>query len=62
MTNEKAIHIFIDGIKSIGIHNGIVRINLMRLDAEGNDDVVHQLSFPHSQALTLAKALDVIAK
>lgn len=62
MINEKALHIFIDGIKSIGIHNGIVRINFMRLDAEGKDEVVLQLAFPHSQALTIAKALNVIAK
>lgn len=62
MVARNGLHILVDGIKSMGIHNGIVRINFMRLDTDGKDEVVLQLGLPQSQAQSVAKALNGIAR
>jgi len=62
MINSNASHIFVDGIKSVGVHNGTVRISFMRLDTDGKDEVVLQLALPQSQALNVAKALNGVAR
>lgn len=62
MSSEKGFHILVDGIKSVGVHNGIVRINFMRLDTDGKDEVVLQLALPQSQVQSVAKALNGIVR
>lgn len=47
----------VDGISSLGIHNGVVRIQFMRLNTEGKAVSSVELHLPLSQMRALAETL-----
>jgi hypothetical protein len=47
----------VDGISSLGIHNGVVRIQFIRLNTEGKAVPSVELNIPLSQLRTLAETL-----
>jgi hypothetical protein len=49
----------VDGISSLGIHNGVVRIQFMRLNPDGKAVPAVELNVPISQMKALS---DTIAK
>lgn len=53
--------ILCDTVQSVGVHNGIVRITFIRLDADGKATRALELFMPVSQMSALAKALHVAA-
>jgi hypothetical protein len=50
------LSILCDAVQSVAIHNGVARIRLMRLDADGHAQPVLELHMPVGQVGTLAKA------
>jgi hypothetical protein len=40
------VAIFVDGIASIGVHNGVVRIAFFRLLPDGRTEIVLELQIP----------------
>ena len=49
--------IVVDGIQSIGVHNGIARVVLMRLGADGKPEASGVLCIPVNQIATIAQGL-----
>jgi hypothetical protein len=47
----------VDGISSLGIHNGVVRIQFMRLDPDGRAVPAVEINVPVSQMRSLADTL-----
>ena len=62
MSEAEMASTLVDGIKSIAVHNGVVRINFMRLGMDGKDSVVLQLAIPQSQVASMAKALTGVGR
>ena len=52
--------IVIDGVQSMGVHNGIGRVVLMRLGADGKPVPVVELCIPANQAMAIAQAIGKI--
>jgi hypothetical protein len=52
----------VDAISALGIHNGVVRIQFMRLSTEGNAIPTVELFLPISQMKSLADTLIRSAK
>ena len=52
--------IFCDAVQSIGVHNGTVRISLIRLGSDGKPVPSLELLFPTAQLPQLVKALQQI--
>lgn len=51
-----------DAVQSVAVHNGIARIRLMRLDADGNPQPVLELQMPVGQLGSLAKAAQSVTQ
>ena len=49
--------IVVDGIQSIGVHNGIARVVLMRLGADGKPDAAVELCISVNQIAQIAQGL-----
>lgn len=50
-----------DGVKAVGVHNGVARVVLIRLDVEtGNPFPAFELQISLTQVSTLIKALESI--
>ena len=47
----------VDGINTLGIHNGVVRIQFMRLNTEGKAVPAVEINVPLSQMKALAETL-----
>jgi len=60
MANAEPGVIFCDAVKTLGVHNGIVRISLIRLNAEGQAIPAVELMFPTDQLKNLVKALQQV--
>jgi hypothetical protein len=56
MKNDVPV-ILVDAIQSIGVHNGIARIVLMRLGADGRPDEVLELCIPANQTTAIAQGI-----
>lgn len=52
--------IFCDAVQTIGVHNGTVRISLIRLNSEGKPVPAVELIIPTGQVPQLVKALQQI--
>jgi hypothetical protein len=52
----------VDGISSLGIHNGVVRIQFMRLNTDGKAVPALEIHVPASQIKQLADTLAGLAK
>lgn len=52
-----------DGVKAVGVHNGVARVVFIRLDVEtGNPLPAFELQIPVGQIAALMKALAPIAR
>ena len=60
MANAEPVVIFCDAVKTLGVHNGIVRISLIRLNAEGHAIPAVELMLPMDQLKNLVKALQQV--
>jgi hypothetical protein len=60
MATTEPMVIFCDAVKALGVHNGIVRISLIRLNAEGQPIPAVELLLPTDQLKTLVKALQQV--
>jgi hypothetical protein len=60
MAAAEPLVIFCDAVKTLGVHNGIVRISLIRLNAEGQAIPAVELLLPTDQLKTLVKALQQV--
>lgn len=50
----------VDGIQSLGVHNGVARVQFFRLTVDGKSVPVVELQIPVSQAAQIAKGLSTI--
>ncbi len=57
MQPEHATTVLVDAIQSVGIHNGIVRLVCVRLDAKGTPTPALELCIPMNQVHVFADAL-----
>lgn len=53
---------FVDTVRAVGVHNGVLRIEFIRLNASGNPVPALELVMPAGQASALAKAIGGIAR
>ena len=60
MPDERTPTIFCDAVHSVGVHNGVVRISLIRLGADGKPIPAVELMIPTGQLQTLMRALQQI--
>lgn len=58
--SEKIDSVVVDGIQSIGVHNGIARVTFMRLGADGKPEPVIEICIPANQAATIAQGIGKI--
>ena len=62
MDGDEARVIFVDGIQALGVDNGVARIQMMRLSAEGKPVPALELLIPLPQTKTFVDALSKIVK
>ena len=55
------VRVFADIARSIGLHNGVLRIAFAQLDAEGKAEDVLDLMIPQSEIRNLSEALKKIS-
>jgi len=60
MANAEPVVIFCDAVQSLGVHNGIVRISLIRLNTDGRPLPALELMLPIAQLSNLIKALQQV--
>lgn len=54
--------ILCDAVKTVAVHNGVARVVLMRLDADGQSFPVLELQIPVPQVADVVKALASIRR
>jgi hypothetical protein len=54
------VAIFVDGIASIEVHNGVVRIAFFRLLPDGRTEIVLELQIPQNQVRSLIEGLNKV--
>jgi hypothetical protein len=54
--------VFCDTVQSVGVHNGLVRIAFIRLDANGRPEPALELMIPVAQVASLMRALQGVAR
>jgi len=60
MDDEQVPAIFCDAVQSLGVHNGTVRLSLVRLGATGQPIPAVELQFPAGQVPELIRALQKV--
>ncbi len=60
MSSEQPPVIFCDAGQSLGVHNGVARIALIRLKPDGEPTAAVELLLPVAQLQTLVKALQQV--
>ena len=60
MSSAEPVVIFCDAVQSLGVHNGIVRLSLIRLNTEGRPLPALELMLPVAQLNNLIKALQQV--
>ena len=58
----KEKRILLDGVNSVGVHNGIVRVRFFQLLANGQTETVVELQIPLNQIKAIIEALTKIGK
>ena len=53
--------VFVDGIQSMGVHNGVVRIRFIRLGTDGNPAASVELLVPLVQVKSIIEGLNKVA-
>jgi len=56
------VKVFADMARSMGLHNGVVRIKFVQLDTEGKAEDVLDLMMPQTELRNLIEGLRKIAK
>ncbi len=59
---QSAPVIFCDTVQSLAVHNGVVRISFIRLDADGKPMPALDLLLPQGQAENFVRALNALAR
>ena len=54
--------VVVDGIQTVGVHNGVARIQFMRLGADGNPVPVMEMLIPINQVAAISHGLSKIIK
>ncbi len=62
MVQENITQFLVDGIQTISIHNGVARIQFMRLDVNGKPSSVVELDIPMNQVEAVSQALTKITQ
>ena len=60
MANAEPVVIFCDAVQTLGVHNGIVRVSLIRLNPEGQPIPAVELMLPTAQLTNLVRALQQV--
>jgi hypothetical protein len=60
MASDEPRVIFCDAVQSLGVHNGVVRVTMIRLGPDGKPIPAVELLLPTSQLLTLIRALQQV--
>ena len=59
--NESNV-VVVDGIQTVGVHNGIARVQFMRLGADGRPAPAVELLIPVNQVSAIAQGLAKVGK
>ncbi len=62
MADEQNPTIAVDGIQSVGVHNGVARVQFMRLSVDGKPVPAVELLIPVNQAMQIATGIGKIGK
>ena len=60
MAGIEPVTIFCDAVQSLGVHNGVARISLIRLSPDGRPSPAAELMIPTPQLINLIKALQQV--
>lgn len=58
--SDQVESILVDGIQSIGVHNGVARVTFIRLGPDGKPLPVVELCIPANQAAIIAQGIGKI--
>jgi hypothetical protein len=61
-TAAENISVIVDGIQSVGVHNGIARVQFIRLGADGRPVPAVELLIPVNQVSAIAQGLGKIGR
>jgi hypothetical protein len=61
-SQERVQEVFVDGVSSVAIHNGVVRVQCYVLTAEGKPKTTLELRAPQSGVKNLVDALGKLTK
>ena len=53
--------VFVDGIQALAVHNGVARIKLIRLGADGKPAATLELLVPTKQVKSIVEGLNKLA-
>ena len=56
MPNDEIQTFLVDGVKAVGIHNGVARVQFFQLNSEGKPSPALELAIPMPQAKAIADA------
>ena len=62
MSSQGIKAIAVDGIQTVGVHNGIARVQFMRLGADGKPVPTVELLIPVNQVTAISHGLSKIVK
>jgi len=60
MSATEPVAIFCDAVQSVGVHNGVARVSLIRLSPDGRPSPAAELMIPTPQLINLIKALQQV--
>jgi hypothetical protein len=59
---EQVPNFLVDGVNAVAIHNGVMRMQFMRLAVSGRAEAVVELSIPVSQMRSIGEAFTKVSK
>lgn len=62
MSSEDSNVVIVDGIQTVGVHNGIARVQFMRLGADGKPTPAVELLIPVNQVNAIVQGLSKASK
>jgi hypothetical protein len=60
MASDEPKVVFCDAVQTLGVHNGVVRVSLIRLGPDGRPTPAIELLLPVPQLQTLIRALQQV--
>jgi len=61
MPNDEVQTFLVDGVRTVGVHNGVARVQFFQLNSEGKPTPVLELAIPMLQARPIADAFAKVA-